>query len=234
MAEQGPSSTTSDETMEIASTENEMYTETEQEMQDRNNFAMFRDGITQCIDKCFDAKVFAKCYKPLWEKNRDVFEPLIQRVMSQAKDKVKEELEKAFKNEDIAGSLSLMDELLKESNKTESEKVSWRPTGDPEADSRAYFMALKKRKLQELETELQKTKNQERLLCESVREKQEKLFATESNIKAVLERAKNGADDLQKFELENSLYINSFNEKVQQQNFEKETHFGEPDVTMET
>ena len=218
------------EAMEIGNVGNEDIIHDEPGLDDRNNMTMFRDGIGRCIDKCLDAKVFATCYKPLWKENKDMFEALVQQVMSKAKDKVKEELEDAFKTEDLAGSLSLMDELLKESKIANIEKEAWRPTGDPEADSRAYFMAIKKRKLQELESELQKTKNEEVMLTETVEEKRKELFLIEDKIMAALGDATKVINASKEFEVENASYLKSFKEKI-----DTKMHFDtEPDSIMET
>lgn len=230
MAEHEANSAAQSEEMEIASTRMDYTEQNSPSMQDRNHLTMFRAGLDQCIDKCLDPKVFGNYYKPIWENNKDMLEAIICQVMTQAKDKVKEELVNTFTDEDLGGSLGLMDEILKESHRTDREKEAWRPTGDPEADSRAYFMALKKRKLEELEKELLTTKNEERMLREEVEEKREKLFATEDEIKLANLKAKRVVDNVTEFELQNDSFLNSFKAEI-----DIKTHFeNDADVSMET
>lgn len=229
MAEQEVTYATDTDKMDITSPGT--VTEVEPGLQERNHLSIFRDALDQCIDKCFDPKVFAKLYRPLWKNKKEMLEALIQQVMSKSKEKVKEELERAFLNEDIAGSLSLMDKIVNESKDEENQgKEAWRPSGDPEADSRAYFMALKRRKLQELEKELQLSQNEERILRQRVQEKREKLLATEEKIKSMHESAKRVVDNLTEFELKNAPFLNSIKSKI-----DTKSHFeSDTDVSMET
>ena len=209
MAEKELGVAASPEAMEISPTKNVDVVQNEPGPHVQSNLTMFHDGINHCIDKCLDAKVFATCYKPLWDKSRDMFEELIQQAISQTKDKVKEQLETSFATEDLAESLGLMNELMKESKIANVDKLAWRPTGDPEADSRAYFMAIKKRKLEELENELQKTKSQEELLARMVQERREEFSSTEDKIKAVLNDVDSIYSAAEEFQLRNESNLNS-------------------------
>ena len=168
----------------------------------------FRGAANECINKCLktDMKIIAKCYPSVWKRNKDILEALVQQVSEQARSKLKDELETAIRNEDLPNLLHMMDELLEASKKVESDETAWRPTGNPEADSRAYFMALKKRKLQELEAELQKSQTEERNLHEVVLSKREKLSETESQIKLSVE-AKTVKESITNFKLRNDDFM---------------------------
>ena len=180
------------------------------------HWSKFRTAVDHCIEKCLkvDMKVFARHYNPVWKNNKEALQNLVERVLGEAKDELKKQLEKAFIDEDIPNLLCLMDEVLEESNKADSNKVAWRPTGDPEADSRAYFMALKRRKLQELEVELQKIKQEERSLQEKVDEKRNKLTATEEEIKMVYRKSQTTVDKLTEFQLNNDSFLTALSMKA--------------------
>eukprot|EP00112_Aurelia_sp_Birch-Aquarium-sp1_P010021 Seg2162.4 transcript_id=Seg2162.4/GoldUCD/mRNA.D3Y31 product="Polyamine-modulated factor 1" protein_id=Seg2162.4/GoldUCD/D3Y31 len=171
----------------------------------------FRGAVHECINKCLktDMKIIAKCYPSVWKKNKDILEALVQQVSEQARGKLKDELETAIQNEDLPNLLNVMEGLLEASKKAESDKTAWRPTGNPEADSRAYFMALKKRKLQELEAELQKSQTEERKLHEVVLSKREKLSETESQIKSFCE-ATTVNESMTKFKVQNDDFMTMF------------------------
>ena len=214
MAEKELGSAASPEAMDISPAKNVDVVQNEPGSRIQSNVNMFHEGINHCIDKCLDAKVFATCYKPLWDKNKDMFEELIQQAISQTKDKVKEQLETSFTTEDLAESLGLMNELMKESRVANVDKLAWRPIGDPEADSRAYFMAIKKRKLEELENELQKTKNEEELLTRMVQERREEFSSTEDKIKAALNDVDSIYGAAEEFQLRNGSNMNSLKGSV--------------------
>ena len=169
----------------------------------------FRGAANECINKCLktDMKIIAKCYPSVWKNNKDILEALVQQVSEQARSKLRDELETAIRNEDLPHLLNMMDELLEASKKAESDKTAWRPTGNPEADSRAYFMALKKRKLQELEAELQKSQIEERNLYEVVLSKREKLSETESQIQSFSVEAQTAMESITNFAVENDNFL---------------------------
>ena len=230
MADQEVGTCASARAMETANISSDDVVPDESTLENRSTLAVFHDGINHCIDKCLDAKVFATCYKPIWEGNKDMFEALIQQVMSEAKDKVKEELENTFQSESLEGSLGLMDELMNESKLTNIEKVAWRPSGDPEADSRAYFMAIKKRKLQELESELQRTRHEEEMLTETVHGKRKELSVLAERLHLALRDEADVCEASRKFKEENASYFESITVKVNTET-EYET---DPENMMET
>ncbi|XP_071106319.1 polyamine-modulated factor 1-like [Haliotis cracherodii] len=141
-----------------------------------------RQALEKTVKKCLSSvryTAFKEHFRPLYDHNSKALRGIRDQMVQQLDSNIFDEIANMFEEENILPLMNGLDELV------EYPDTAWRPTGDPSVDVRAHILPGHMKHREQLAAMLKELESRNRMLQETVRARQEKLYATREQVEQI-------------------------------------------------
>ncbi|XP_067664341.1 polyamine-modulated factor 1-like [Haliotis asinina] len=134
-----------------------------------------RQSLEKTVKKCLSSvrySAFKEHFQPLYEHNSKALRGIRDQMVEQLDSNIFDEISNMFEEENILPLMNGLDDLK------EYPEKAWRPSGDPDVDVRAHVLPGHIKHREQLAAMLKELESRNRMLQETVRARQEKLYST--------------------------------------------------------
>ncbi|XP_069138655.1 polyamine-modulated factor 1-like [Argopecten irradians] len=134
-------------------------------------------------------QLFQKHLRPIHKKNPEIIKKMHMLLTKQLDSHISEEVVLMFAEEQMEKILNDLDAIV-ESQRDNKEKA-WRPSGNPQQDSRVYNIAVKLKQKAQLQHVVSQLEQQNSLFRDHVALKQKKLLGTKRTVDSGIKQRRN-------------------------------------------